>query len=287
MVTTRKTASQQKTTKKSNKYTKQSSQSKATTTPRKEIQMDTSLHATRLFQKHTQVNIGTITTPKATNKKQSKIPEYTTQPQPEISKVVMTLKTVPQNVKRKVNIPNLLTMFRIWAIPVIVAMFFFNNAIAAWMSVFLFFLAGISDYMDGYLARHWNQLTRFGRILDPIADKLLISSILLMLAFTARLGDLGIIPAVVILCREILVSGLREFLAEIKVGCPVTRLAKWKTACQMFALPMLMLSEPTFSGVFADSLYYFGQFALWGAAVLTVMTGYDYWKSGRKYITKD
>lgn len=199
------------------------------------------------------------------------------------SKTVETLETV----KKQVNIPNLLTMFRIWAIPAIVVTFFFNNATAAWIGVVLFFLAGISDYMDGYLARHWNQLTRFGRVLDPIADKLLIGAILLMLAFTARLGDLGIIPAVVILCREILVSGLREFLAEIKVGCPVTRLAKWKTACQMLALPMLMVSEPGFSGIFADSLYYFGQFALWVAAILTVMTGYDYWKSGRKYMDEE
>lgn len=189
-----------------------------------------------------------------------------------------------KNIKKQVNIPNLLTLFRIWAIPGIVLTFFFNNATSAWIGVILFALAGISDYMDGYLARHWNQLTRFGRVLDPIADKLLVGALLLMLAFTARLGDWGIIPAVVILCREILVSGLREFLAEIKVGCPVTRLAKWKTACQMVALPMLMVAEPAFSGAYSNALYYFGQLALWGAAILTVMTGYDYWKSGRKYM---
>lgn len=190
------------------------------------------------------------------------------------------LKQVKTNVKKQANIPNLLTLFRIWAIPGIIATFFFNSVAAAWIGVILFALAGISDYMDGYLARHWNQLTRFGRVLDPIADKLLVGSLLLMLAHTGRLGDWGIIPAVVILCREILVSGLREFLAEIKVGCPVTRLAKWKTACQMVALPMLMLAEPTFN----DALNYLGYIALWGAAILTVMTGYDYWKSGRKYM---
>lgn len=185
---------------------------------------------------------------------------------------------------KKMNIPNMLTLFRIWAIPAIVFTFFFDTATAAWIGVLLFMLAGVSDYMDGYLARHLNQLSRFGRVLDPIADKLLVGSILLMLAFTARLGDYGIIPAVVILCREILVSGLREFLAEIKVGCPVTRLAKWKTACQMLALPMLMVSEPGFSGFLSDVFYYIGHLALWGAALLTVMTGYDYWKSGRKYM---
>ena len=199
------------------------------------------------------------------------------------AKAVETLKKV----HKKANIPNMLTLFRIWTIPVIVFTFFFNNATAAWLGVLLFILASISDYMDGYLARHLNQLSRFGRVLDPIADKLLIGSILLMLAHTARLGDYGIIPAVVILCREILVSGLREFLAEIKVGCPVTRLAKWKTACQMCALPMLMVSEPGFSGTFSDVFYYVGQFALWGAAILTVMTGYDYWASGRKYMDEE
>lgn len=198
-------------------------------------------------------------------------------------KTVETLKQV----HKQVNIPNMLTLFRIWTIPVIVFTFFFNNATAAWIGVALFILASISDYMDGYLARHLNQLSRFGRVLDPIADKLLIGSILIMLAYTARLGDYGIIPAVVILCREILVSGLREFLAEIKVGCPVTRLAKWKTACQMCSLPMLMVSEPGFSGAFSNVFYYVGQCALWGAAVLTVMTGYDYWKSGRKYMNDD
>ncbi len=129
-------------------------------------------------------------------------------------------------------------------------------------------------------------MSRFGRVLDPIADKLLICSILLMLAQTGRLGDYGVIPAIIILCREILVSGLREFLAEIKVGCPVTRLAKWKTACQMCALPMLIVCEPNASGRFADVFFYVGQFMLWGAAILTVITGYDYWKSGRKYMNE-
>lgn len=194
------------------------------------------------------------------------------------------VEKVKKDVKKQMNIPNLLTLFRIWAIPGIVLTFFFNSASMAWFGVLLFALAGISDYLDGYLARHWNQLSRFGRVLDPIADKLLVGAMLLMLAYTERLGDWGIIPAVVILCREILVSGLREFLAEIKVGCPVTRLAKWKTACQMISLPMLMVAETRFSGGYANVLYVIGHLSLWGAAILTVMTGYDYWKSGRKYM---
>lgn len=192
-----------------------------------------------------------------------------------------------QAVKKEINIPNLLTMIRIWAIPLIVFTFFFNTPFWAWAGVVLFAIAGITDYFDGYLARHLNQLSRFGRVLDPIADKLLVGAVLIMLAYSGRLGDWGIIPAVIILCREILVSGLREFLAEIKVGCPVTRLAKWKTACQMTALPVLMVADRAYSGNFETFLWTLGMIALWGAAILTVMTGYDYWKSGRRYMDEN
>ena len=191
---------------------------------------------------------------------------------------------VLKQAKKGMNSPNLLTLMRIWAIPAIVATFFFAHPAWAWIGVGLFIFAGITDYMDGYLARHLNQLSRFGRVLDPIADKLLVGALLLMMAYTDRLGYYGIIPAVIILCREILVSGLREFLAEIKVGCPVTRLAKWKTTCQMVALPMLMVSENNFAGDLTEFWKYLGSFFLWGAAILTIMTGYDYWKSGRKYM---
>ena len=187
-------------------------------------------------------------------------------------------------VEKKVNVPNLLTRLRIWAIPLIVMTFFCTHPAWAWVGVGLFILAGVTDYMDGYLARHWNQLSRFGRVLDPIADKLLVGALLLMMAYTGRLGYCGIIPAVIILCREILVSGLREFLAEIKVGCPVTKLAKWKTTCQMVALPMLMVSEKGFAGDLTEFWKVLGSIFLWGAAVLTVITGYDYWRSGRKYM---
>ncbi len=193
----------------------------------------------------------------------------------------------PQKAIKKVNIPNLLTMLRIWAIPMIVLTFLFNTPFWAWTGAILFILAGITDYMDGYLARHLNQLSRFGRVLDPIADKLLVGAVLLMLAYSGRLGVWGILPAVVILCREILVSGLREFLAEIKVGCPVTKLAKWKTACQMTALPMLIVASPAHSGFLTTIFSWVGMFALWGAALLTVMTGYDYWQSGRKYMEEE
>lgn len=209
-------------------------------------------------------------------------------------KLKTAMKEVPQKiapkveaVKKELNIPNILTMVRIWAIPLIVLTFFSSAPFWAWTGVVLFAIAGITDYFDGYLARHLNQLSRFGRVLDPIADKLLVGAVLIMLAYSGRLGNWGIIPAVIILCREILVSGLREFLAEIKVGCPVTRLAKWKTACQMTALPVLMVADRAYSGNFETFLWTLGMIALWGAAILTVMTGYDYWKSGRRYMNEN
>lgn len=203
---------------------------------------------------------------------------------------VIQQKVAPvlKKAEKKINIPNLLTMIRMWAIPLIVLTFFFKEASPnhgtawAWVSVVLFAIAGITDYLDGYLARHWNQLSRFGRVLDPIADKLLVGSILVMLAWEGRLNGVMVIPAVIILCREILVSGLREFLAEIKVGCPVTRLAKWKTACQMVALPVLMVCNE--SGILNGFFTLLGTLLFWLAAFLTIMTGYDYWKSGRRYM---
>ena len=205
--------------------------------------------------------------------------------------MVQKVKNTAQAVRKGMNIPNLLTVGRIWASPAIVVTMFLDKIVDkpdkpvwAWIGVFLFALAGLTDYMDGYLARHLNQLSRFGRILDPIADKLLVGSILIMLAWQGKLDNIMVVPAVVILCREILVSGLREFLAEIQVGCPVTKLAKWKTTCQMIALPVLMVAKPDYSGFASGFLTWTGWIALWGAAILTVKTGYDYWKSGRQYM---
>jgi len=199
-------------------------------------------------------------------------------------KRIHKVKTAVTAVRKQLNVANILTVGRVWAIPVIVLTMFSNKPFWAWTGVVLFVLAGITDYMDGYIARNFNQVSRFGRVLDPIADKLLVGAIIVMLAYTGRLGEWGIVPGIVILCREILVSGLREFLAEIKVGMPVTSLAKWKTACQMVALPFLMVTNKVIAG---DAYYYFkvtGMVTLWAAAILTVVTGYDYWKSGRKYM---
>lgn len=195
----------------------------------------------------------------------------------------MTKKTTKAAKARKINIPNILTLGRIWAIPLIVFTMYFieKSVVMAWISVALFALAGLTDYFDGYFARHLDQGSRFGRILDPIADKLLVGAVLLMLVFSKRIQGLMIIPTLIILCREFLVSGLREFLAEIKVGLPVTKLAKWKTTFQMLALPVLMVSGTCVFFSWA------GQILLCFAAVMTMITGYDYWRSGAKYMNDE
>ena len=200
-----------------------------------------------------------------------------------------TVATTTKKVKKQINIPNILTVGRIWVVPLIVfTLYFKDNIWMSWLSILLFALAGVTDFFDGYLARHLNQGSSFGRVLDPIADKLLVGAVIVMLAYTGRLNNgLCFIPAVIIMCREILVSGLREYLAEIKVGCPVTRLAKWKTTIQMLALPIMMVAHHHLLldgfGQF-DLIHYAGIFFMWVAAILTVITGYDYWKSGRKYM---
>src|SRR5579872_628275 len=135
---------------------------------------------------------------------------------------------------RVLSLPNILTYGRIAAVPAVVACLYWSDILGGglwgrWLAVAIFIAAGITDFFDGYLARIWQQQSSFGRMLDPIADKLLVASCLLMLAATDTIRGWSLWAAIVILCREILVSGLREYLAELRVSVPVTRLAKWKT----------------------------------------------------------
>ena len=176
------------------------------------------------------------------------------------------------------NLPNILTISRILVIPLIVLLFFFNSPFAIFLCGILFIAAAVTDYFDGYLARTMNQLSSFGRFLDPIADKLLVSSVLFMLVATMQIPFLGIIPALIILCREITVSGLREYLAELQVSMPVTKLAKWKTGFQMTAIPVIIFGKEIW--LLAD----IGSSLLWIAAMLTIITGYDYLRAGMKYM---
>ncbi|MBW7851084.1 MAG: CDP-diacylglycerol--glycerol-3-phosphate 3-phosphatidyltransferase [Rhodospirillales bacterium] len=179
------------------------------------------------------------------------------------------------------SLPNLLTLSRIGAIPVVVATFYVQGDAARWVACGLFVAAAVTDFFDGYLARRSNQVSALGRFLDPIADKLLVAAVLFMLVAFGRVSEWAILPALVILLREILVSGLREFLAEVRVGMPVSRLAKWKTAIQMVAIPVLLVGE---AGPAVLPVALIGEAGLWVAAGLTLITGYDYLQAGLRTI---
>jgi len=186
------------------------------------------------------------------------------------------------------SLPNLLTVSRILAIPLIVSMFWIGGDIGRWLTLALFIMAGVTDYFDGLLARSMGKISSLGRFLDPVADKLLVASLLLMLVWSGSIRGLVILPALVILCREIMVSGLREFLAGIKIGVPVSKLAKWKTGVQMTALGFLILGDagPVFFHP-ALTTVAIGEVLLWIAAILTIITGYDYMHSGLRHMAEE
>ncbi len=179
------------------------------------------------------------------------------------------------------SLPNLLTLSRILVIPAVVATFYVPGEPARWFACALFSAAGLTDWLDGRLARRWEQQSELGRFLDPIADKLLVSATLLMLTAFGRLPEGTLLPALVILCREILVSGLREYLAGVRAGLPVSRLAKWKTMIQMVAIGVLIVGD---AGPGFLPLKAIGAALLWAAALLTLVTGYDYLRAGISHI---
>lgn len=177
------------------------------------------------------------------------------------------------------NLPNLLTFSRIVVIPVIFLSLYFQGTLWSLFTAVLFIIASITDYFDGYLARARGETSALGRLMDPIADKLLVASALVVLLAKPDMvcTRLSFIPIIVILCRELLVSGLREFLREVNVGLPVTRLAKWKTGFQMTALSMMLLKGFWYWGGIGEVL-------LWVAGVLTFITGYQYFQKSLDYI---
>jgi len=199
---------------------------------------------------------------------------------------------------RTFALPNTLTYARIVAVPLVVACMFWQDILEGglwlrWVALAIFIAAAVTDVLDGYFARSWGQQSDIGRMLDPIADKLLVSSSLLMLAADGTIRGWSLWAAIVILCREILVSGLREYLAELRVSVPVTRLAKWKTALQLVAVGFLL------AGTAGDLLVaaavnlgfpvvtWIGLTLLWFSALLTLYTGYDYFRAGLHHLTKD
>ena len=188
---------------------------------------------------------------------------------------------------RPLALPNILTYGRIVAVPVVVGLMYWQSILGGglwlrWLALAIFIVAGISDILDGYFARMWGQQSSLGRMLDPIADKLLVASCLLMLAAAGTIRGWSLFAAVIILCREILVSGLREYLAELRVGVPVTRLAKYKTIGQMVAVGFLIAG--TAGDAVLPGTTIIGLTLLWLSALLTLYTGWDYMRAGLRYM---
>jgi cardiolipin synthase len=187
-------------------------------------------------------------------------------------------------------LPNILTYARIAAIPVVVACMFWQAILDGglwlrWVALAVFIAAGVTDFFDGYLARIWSQQSSLGRMLDPIADKLLVASCLLMLAAEDTIHGWALLAAVVILCREVLVSGLREYLAELRVSVPVTQLAKWKTTLQLVAVGFLICGDA--GDAIVPLVTQIGIVLLWLSALLTLYTGWDYLQAGVHHLTRE
>jgi cardiolipin synthase len=202
----------------------------------------------------------------------------------------MTTTTNPTSSARAFALANLLTYGRIAAVPVVVGCMYLQAILGyglwlRWVALFVFIAAAITDLLDGYVARAYAQQSTFGRMLDPIADKLLVSSCLLMLAADGTISNWALWAAIVILCREILVSGLREYLAELRVSVPVTALAKWKTFLQLLAVGFLIAGKagdrilPITSDI--------GLGLLGFSAILTLYTGWDYFRAGVRHLIDD
>lgn len=177
------------------------------------------------------------------------------------------------------NIPNIITIFRILTIPLIIVTFYFDDLVLAHrISSLLFAIASISDFIDGFIARKFNVISKFGRMFDPIADKVLVGTVLLMLA---KFRKIDVIPCLVILAREFVVSGLREFLAEIRVNIPVSTLGKIKTFVQMGSITLLLLGSKG-SGI--NQMDCIAQNLLWFAALLTIISSYSYLRASKNYM---
>jgi cardiolipin synthase (CMP-forming) len=188
---------------------------------------------------------------------------------------------------RPLSVPNLLTYARIAAVPAVVGCLYWQDVPQhgewlRWLALSIFIAAGVTDFLDGYVARSWGQQSSLGRMLDPIADKLLVSSCLLMLAYDSTIAGIHVWAAIVILCREILVSGLREYLAELNVRVQVTRLAKWKTTLQLVAVGFLLLGDA--GDVIVPVITPTGLALLWLSALLTLYTGWDYFRAGLRHL---
>ena len=202
----------------------------------------------------------------------------------------MNIATTRAAAKSSLSLPNILTYARIAAIPVVVGCVYAQSIMDGplwlrWVAVAVFIAAGVTDFLDGYYARIWGQQSAFGRMLDPIADKLLVASCLLMLAADGIIHGWALWAAIVILCREILVSGLREYLAGLRVSVPVTKLAKWKTTAQLVAIGFLLAGEA--GDLVVPGITLTGLVLLWISAIVTIYTGWDYFRAGVHHLIKE
>mgnify|MGYP001465921075 FL=1 len=179
------------------------------------------------------------------------------------------------------TIPNIITFIRIFLIPIILYLLFSENPNIVLIAGLLFIVSSISDYFDGYLARTLNQSSKLGTLLDPIADKLLIASVIVVLVDTGVISNIHVVPAIIILLREIAISGLREFLAKLNTDMPVSKLAKYKTTFQMISLSILIIS---LGFELNDLLWNIGLITLWIAAIITLLSGYNYMVKGLNHI---
>jgi CDP-diacylglycerol--glycerol-3-phosphate 3-phosphatidyltransferase len=185
------------------------------------------------------------------------------------------------------SLPNLLTLSRILAVPILVFLLWRPQPIDYAITFILYCVVGLTDYLDGYLARAQGLTSRLGQFLDPIADKIMVAAVIVMLVSSRNhsgdpiIHSFHIVPALIILLREIIVCGLREFLAPLNVSVPVSKLAKWKTTLQLVALGALILGGalPQYEWVHTTGLA-----CLWAAAGLTLITGYDYLRIGLKHM---
>lgn len=194
----------------------------------------------------------------------------------------------PESIRRRGpwSLPNLLTYGRIVAIPALVGLLYWpKDDWVRWIALAVYVVAAVTDYLDGWIARAWSQQSAIGRMLDPIADKLLVAALLLMLVADGTIHGWPLWAAIVILCREILVSGLREFLAELKVSVPVSKVAKWKTTAQLLALGFLV-AGPAGDKVLPGNTQ-IGIGLLWVAAGLTIYTGWDYFNAGVRHLVEE
>lgn len=180
------------------------------------------------------------------------------------------------------TLPNLLTYGRIAAVPLVAGLLMWGSDRFRWLALGIYILAAITDFFDGYLARKWQQQSALGRMLDPIADKVLVAVVLLVLAADGVLKDGHMWAAIIIISREVLVSGLREFLGELRVSVPVTKIAKWKTTAQLLAIGFLIAGPA--ADKFIPHTTDAGKFLLWIAAAFTIYTGYDYFRVGVRHV---